>query len=170
MPQLTGIKDMTHSAPMAERWRRGGAGRLGLCRRGRVMPHLVLRGNRMAEPTYQPSAAQRPENVADPIDDAAALERALEIVPRGRRPRRHGARPRDARLALRLLRRVPAARRGRLGARRRDRAGHPPHRAALGAVDAGVVGLILVVVVASSLALALNPPSHVEPLDPQTLG
>jgi uncharacterized oligopeptide transporter (OPT) family protein len=37
----------------------------------------------MAEPTCQPSAAQRPENVADPIDDAAALERALEIVPRG---------------------------------------------------------------------------------------
>jgi cytochrome c oxidase subunit 2 len=39
-----------------------------------------------------------------------------------------------------------------------------------GAVVAGVVGLILVVVVASSLALALNPPSHVEPVDPQTLG
>ena len=37
----------------------------------------------MAEQTYQPSAAQRPENVADPVDDAAALERALAVVPRG---------------------------------------------------------------------------------------
>ena len=37
----------------------------------------------MAGQTYQPSAAERPGSVADPVDDAAALERALETVPRG---------------------------------------------------------------------------------------
>ncbi len=36
----------------------------------------------MEEQAYQPSAAERPESVADPVD-AADLERALEVAPRG---------------------------------------------------------------------------------------